>query len=170
METYRSGDVCERCRWQIQRAIRSGRGRNFYTEVLKISGTATGHNGAPPFDNKLNIALHSHRSLTYMETYRSGHNGAHSKCVSPNGLVGSNPTVSAKDSLKVLSFKEFSLFCSRLIFCSNYGASHVSFLFSFRVQRVVLSQIPLCTRNFAKPPYFPLYFLRFSVNSTHSRP
>ena len=31
-----------------------------------------------------------------METYRSGHNGAHSKCVSPNGLVGSNPTVSAK--------------------------------------------------------------------------
>lgn len=29
-----------------------------------------------------------------METYRSGHNGAHSKCVSLHGLVGSNPTVS----------------------------------------------------------------------------
>ena len=47
METYRSGDVAERCLWQIQRGKRSGRGRNFYTEVLKISGTATGHNGAP---------------------------------------------------------------------------------------------------------------------------
>ena len=30
-----------------------------------------------------------------MELYRSGHNGAHSKCVSPPGHVGSNPTVSA---------------------------------------------------------------------------
>ena len=27
-----------------------------------------------------------------MELYRSGHNGAHSKCVSPPGHVGSNPT------------------------------------------------------------------------------
>ena len=35
METYRSGDVCERCQWQMKRAIRSGRGRNFYTAVLK---------------------------------------------------------------------------------------------------------------------------------------
>ena len=31
-----------------------------------------------------------------METYRSGHNEAHSKCVSPPGLEGSNPSVSAK--------------------------------------------------------------------------
>ena len=46
METYRSGDVAERCRWQMKRRLRSGRGRNFYTAVLKISGTATGHNGA----------------------------------------------------------------------------------------------------------------------------
>ena len=30
------------------------------------------------------------------ETYRSGHNEAHSKCVSPPGLEGSNPSVSAK--------------------------------------------------------------------------
>ena len=33
----------------------------------------------------------------YVETYRSGHNGAHSKCVSRgNRLEGSNPSVSAK--------------------------------------------------------------------------
>lgn len=30
-----------------------------------------------------------------MELYRSGHNGAHSKCVSPPGHAGSNPAVSA---------------------------------------------------------------------------
>ena len=29
-----------------------------------------------------------------MELYRSGHNGAHSKCVSPSGHEGSNPSVS----------------------------------------------------------------------------
>ena len=29
------------------------------------------------------------------ETYRSGHNGAHSKCVCPPGHEGSNPSVSA---------------------------------------------------------------------------
>ena len=33
----------------------------------------------------------------YVETYRSGHNGAHSKCVSRgNRLEGSNPSVSAR--------------------------------------------------------------------------
>ena len=31
----------------------------------------------------------------YMESYRSGHNGAHSKCVCPPGHEGSNPSVSA---------------------------------------------------------------------------
>ena len=30
-----------------------------------------------------------------MDRYRSGHNGAHSKCVCLNGHVGSNPTFSA---------------------------------------------------------------------------
>ena len=30
-----------------------------------------------------------------MESYRSGHNGAHSKCVSPYGHEGSNPSDSA---------------------------------------------------------------------------
>ena len=40
-----------------------------------------------------------------MEPYRSGHNGAHSKCVSPHGLAGSNPAGSAqKDIAKPMSF------------------------------------------------------------------
>ena len=47
METYRSGDVAERCQWQKKRGIRSGSGRNFVSESeQKISGTATGHNEA----------------------------------------------------------------------------------------------------------------------------
>ena len=45
----------------------------------------------------------------YMETYRSGHNGADSKSVREQSPASSNLAVSAKDSLKVLSFKEFSL-------------------------------------------------------------
>ena len=45
----------------------------------------------------------------YMETYRSGHNGADSKSVSEQSPASSNLAVSAKDSLKDLSFKEFSL-------------------------------------------------------------
>ena len=36
--------------------------------------------------------------LTYLETYRSGHNGTDSKSVVPHGTVGSNPTVSAMRS------------------------------------------------------------------------
>ncbi len=32
--------------------------------------------------------------LIYVEMYRSGHNGAHSKCVSPPGHAGSNPAIS----------------------------------------------------------------------------
>ena len=34
-----------------------------------------------------------------MEEYRSGHNGPHSKCGSPKGLVGSNPTSSANNGM-----------------------------------------------------------------------
>ena len=49
----------------------------------------------------------------YMETYRSGHNGADSKSVREQSPASSNLAVSAKDSLKVLSFKEFSLFIPR---------------------------------------------------------
>ena len=76
--TDRSGDVCER-----------------YQRQRKISGTATGHNGDPR-SVKLNSWLYSELSLTHMETYRSGHNGADSKSVCGQPHVGSNPTVSAK--------------------------------------------------------------------------
>ena len=56
METYRSGDGCERCRWQMKRATRSGSGQNFCTQVLKILGTATGHNRTSR-SIKINIEL-----------------------------------------------------------------------------------------------------------------
>ena len=59
----------------------------------------------------------------YMETYRSGHNGADSKSVREQSPASSNLAVSAKDSLKVLSFKEFSLFIPRL----NLSPSHLLF-------------------------------------------
>ncbi len=45
-----------------------------------------------------------------METYRSGHNGAHSKCVSPPGHEGSNPSVSAKSLSLCLGFFELPIF------------------------------------------------------------
>ena len=44
-----------------------------------------------------------------MELYRSGHNGAHSKCVSPPGHEGSNPSNSAHKP-KLM----FRLFCVAL--------------------------------------------------------
>ena len=98
METYRSGDVCERCLWQIQRAIRSGRGlcATQACATRRTQGTATGHNGAPRLCRSSSL-LYSLRSLEYMETYRSGHNGADSKSVWDQSHVGSNPTVSAKE-------------------------------------------------------------------------
>ena len=47
------------------------------------------------------------------ETYRSGHNGAHSKCVCPNGHVSSNLTVSAKNESSPLDcFFVFGTMCS----------------------------------------------------------
>lgn len=39
------------------------------------------------------------RANKYSERYRSGHNGPDSKSGSPQGLVGSNPTRSAKTTL-----------------------------------------------------------------------
>ena len=62
--------------------------------------------------------------LRNMEAYRSGHNGAHSKCVGLHGHVGSNPTASAKPiSVKSLQFDLSSqklrgaiLVCSRSIY------------------------------------------------------
>ena len=45
---------------------------------------------------KVEINGSTHRALPFnKETYRSGHNGAHSKCVCPPGHEGSNPSVSA---------------------------------------------------------------------------
>ena len=53
-----------------------------------------------------------------MESYRSGHNGAHSKCVCPPGHEGSNPSDSAKRTgyqvfLITGSLYVICLFCSR---------------------------------------------------------
>ena len=163
MVTYRGVDVVERCRWQMKRDIRSGRGRNFYTEVLKkirapqqdITGLtrkipavvtvvtpqtlcssaftprvfALSENCFSQFSRNLgNQAL---PLQFYMETYRSGHNGADSKSVREQSPASSNLAVSAKDSLKVLSFKEFSLFIPRpsrlpshLLFCSRYQCDY----------------------------------------------
>ena len=56
---------------------------------------------------KVEIAVHKYGLHTNnTETYRSGHNGAHSKCVCPPGHEGSNPSVSA-------GFRRFGggLFC-----------------------------------------------------------
>ena len=46
-------------------------------------------------DNRIFINRHQF----HMEQYRSGHNEADSKSVSPSGPVGSNPTCSAKKSI-----------------------------------------------------------------------
>ena len=41
----------------------------------------------------------------YLEAYRSGHNGPHSKCGNPQGFVSSNLTASAKWNLKRIVLK-----------------------------------------------------------------
>ncbi len=41
----------------------------------------------------------------YMEAYRSGHNGPDSKSGDGQPSVGSNPTASARNPLKMLSFQ-----------------------------------------------------------------
>ena len=74
-------------------AVEKNQVRHAYTPIF--SGTATGHNGAPRFEQQLNtVSLFS--GLTHTETYRSGHNGADSKSVCAKAHVGSNPTVSAR--------------------------------------------------------------------------
>ena len=45
------------------------------------------------------IVVMSEDVTGYMQTYRSGHNGADSKSVEPRGSVGSNPTRSATQAL-----------------------------------------------------------------------
>ena len=41
-QTHRSGDGAERSQCEMKRGIRSGRGRNFYTSVLKNFGHRNG--------------------------------------------------------------------------------------------------------------------------------
>ncbi len=58
-----------------------------------------------------------------METYRSGHNGAHSKCVCPPGHEGSNPSVSAqKKDCRIM--QQSFLFAFILLFCRTFHSSH----------------------------------------------
>ena len=77
--------------------------------VKKISGTATGHNGAPR-SVKLNSSLYSKLSLTYTETYRSGHNGADSKSVREQSPASSNLAVSAKTAEIIMTSAVYLLF------------------------------------------------------------
>ena len=66
----------------------------------KISGTATGHNGAVL---QFHIVSDLPRGSSYTEGYRSGHNGAVLKTVRAKVHAGSNPAPSAK--AKILSRK-----------------------------------------------------------------
>ena len=52
----------------------------------------------------------------HMQTYRSGHNGAHSKCVSPSGLEGSNPSVCAQGRMREAQY----LCGSRVFVCTDF--------------------------------------------------
>jgi hypothetical protein len=52
-----------------------------------------------------------------MEAYRSGHNGPDSKSGRPQGLVGSNPTLSATIVLKVRTFRTFRTFLCLFSHC-----------------------------------------------------
>ena len=65
----------------------------------------SGYNGPDSKSCYLCLKLNNYT----METYRSGHNEPDSKSGSPQGLVGSNPTVSATKALKTLRFQGFFL-------------------------------------------------------------
>ena len=71
-----------------------------YTERYR-----SGHNGTDSKSCYLCLKLNNYT----VETYRSGHNEPDSKSGSPQGLVGSNPTVSATKALKTLRFQGFFL-------------------------------------------------------------
>ena len=49
-------------------------------------------------------------NIFYMESYRSGHNEAHSKCVCPPGHEGSNPSVSVSAESGIPYMQWYSLF------------------------------------------------------------
>jgi hypothetical protein len=65
----------------------------------------SGYNGPDSKSCYLCLKLNNYT----VETYRSGHNEPDSKSGSPQGLVGSNPTVSATKALKTLRFQGFFL-------------------------------------------------------------
>ena len=53
-----------------------------------------------------------------MEAYRSGHNGPDSKSGSPQGLVGSNPTASAKNRTTIFNRDSSPILTGRAFDCS----------------------------------------------------
>ena len=92
------------------------------------------------FFNKIRyfILAVASQELTLMETYRSGHNEPDSKSGSPQGLVGSNPTVSATP--------ERSPLCSGLFFvCDRNKPSNRSLAPPFS-QKVSLGVLFSCKR------------------------
>ena len=129
-ERFRSGDVCERCLWQLKRAIRSGSGRNFVSEANKkfrlpqqvITGlTRKRHDLVTKVSPQSLETLHFFGILSAKfsevgrqfsikipnqkfntERYRSGHNGADSKSVCAQAHEGSNPSLSAKKQESIL--------------------------------------------------------------------
>ena len=78
-----------------------------------------------------NALVHGNIVKYRMEWYRSGHNGADSKSVRPQGLVGSNPTRSAKSkSTQISHLTDLSacfLLCSKFHRPSNLPVQQVAY-------------------------------------------
>ena len=49
--------------------------------------------------DKIQLVVRKNDGIEYVERYRSGHNEAVLKTVCPRGRVGSNPTLSAQNSV-----------------------------------------------------------------------
>ena len=77
----------------------------FTRKCIKISGTATGHNGAAPF-RAIKSCYIPKGINKYMVTYRSGHNGAHSKCVCGQPHESSNLSVTANKRFELGTSEE----------------------------------------------------------------
>ena len=95
-ESYRSGDVCERCLWQIKRAKRSCSRRRAPASIANAVRCGNGKRDITrrSLENEItNVVLFL--NLIYTESYRSGHNEAVLKTVWEQSHVGSNPTPSA---------------------------------------------------------------------------
>ena len=97
MEAYRSGHngtdskSCDLC---------------IKLNIIHSEAYRSGHNGLDSKSCDLCIKL----NIIHSEAYRSGHNGLDSKSSSPQGLVGSNPTASARKALKTSRLQGFFLF------------------------------------------------------------